>query len=382
LGKWENFFVSQEARFKAGLSSAKTPEQQKLYKDALNSFANLRSQIQKTSDELMGEKIAPFIPKGKLPSAREEEQIGLLTKIMNIKGLPQAALNVATGGKFSGIQAAGHMFRSFSKIAGKTAEVDRIIDVAAKGVANTSKVIGKAAIVGTSQLAASESTSNSRRKSEYERTRAIKKQLANFSSIINDPLTYGENLQAQMPELAQMAPKITQSIIETKTKAGAFLLLKASEIGLNSDPRGVNIRESQSKLYKMEKYIEAVNNPVAQIKKLKTGTMSNEAAEVLKNVYPTLYKATIDAVQQRVSEQKGAHSSDLSRQLSVLLDYPFDPMYSPEIVQAFQAIHAVAGGMPGDVAGRQSGRPQNISNIKRTTQLREDLTTGQQQEAR
>lgn len=383
LAVWDNFIAGKRAKLEEMLNHEKDPKIRQGIKTALDSFHELRARVKHGVDHAVASKIAPHIPKSdKTPSQNDRDSYDILKKVADINGVGAAALNLATGGGFS----AGQMLlRGLSKIASNTESNKKVIDFAVDGLAKVGRATrtpGRVIATGVAVGAGRQAAAKEQRLDSYKRAAKIQKQLRSYTGIIHDPINYMEQLQAQIPELAQMAPRVTQALIDTKMRSGAFLLMKAQELGISDDPRNVSVRQNSHKILRMERYMDAVENPMKHIRKLERGVMSREAIEVVKQVYPKIYSTLVSSTSQRISEMKGAYPSYVIRQMSVLLDYPFDPLYTPEMVNTFQAAHAVAGGQPNDVAGKQSGRPRGITNVKHQTQMRENLTPSQQQEAR
>lgn len=383
LELWDNYITSQIDR----VSSARPQG----YRTAVNTLEDLRKEIYAAADHQVGVKLADIIPTGRGGrSAIEREQVDILQsmadKIQEIRGPAALALNMVTGGNFAIAQntigTASRIFKGFNALSKKIGGVEGLIDDSAKVIGRGIRPLTRGISLAVNPVETPDKAIKKRRDSQYARSIKIQKILDGYASIIHDPATYQETLMSQIPELVKMVPNIAQSLINTKTRGGGFLLLKASQLGINGNPKKLYTRLSDDKLSKMNRYIDAVENPLRHIRLLKYGVMSAEAAEAIRMVYPTLYDNAINAVTEIIDSRPAGASNHTARQLSVILDYPFDPLYSPDNIRYLQAIHAVAAGVPSEFAGAQSGRPRNITNIKHQTDLRENLLPSQQQEAR
>jgi hypothetical protein len=93
---------------------------------------------------------------------------------------------------------------------------------------------------------------------------------------------------------------------------------------------------SRSEVDKFARRIRAASDPRTIIHDLKAGTLTKEAVETAKQLYPKLYQDMVKAIASKLSEAPANFSYRNRAQLSLLLGEPLDASMSPAFVGAMQ----------------------------------------------
>jgi hypothetical protein len=89
-------------------------------------------------------------------------------------------------------------------------------------------------------------------------------------------------------------------------------------------------------LAKFERYVEAVENPLAIFKDLKSGIITNEQVETIRALYPSIYDKLVTGLRARIAESKKPVSYAQKNQLSVLFQEPLTQLHKPQTLAMLQ----------------------------------------------
>jgi hypothetical protein len=93
---------------------------------------------------------------------------------------------------------------------------------------------------------------------------------------------------------------------------------------------------SDAELSRFERRVHAIQNPTSIIDELVNGTLSTEAVDAVKTVYPKLFQNIQGRVMQHFMDNPQTVSYNNRIKLSFLLDMPLDDDLKPENIRAFQ----------------------------------------------
>jgi hypothetical protein len=98
------------------------------------------------------------------------------------------------------------------------------------------------------------------------------------------------------------------------------------------------VKMSTQELAKLQRYVNAIENPKSVFSDLASGRMSREGAEVLKNVYPSLYTEAQGIISKELGNPKTKLSYQKRLQLGILMDVPADSSMVPQNFLALQTL--------------------------------------------
>lgn len=176
-------------------------------------------------------------------------------------------------------------------------------------------------------------------KTKQEAFKKVSKQL---NEIKENPEGFIEHLSHNNLRLTKIAPGTAQSLDAAAFRAVNFL---DSKIPRKTSPSGAiqalrkntDWQPSTLELAKFERYMEAVENPMSALEDLKSGQLSREKIEAIKEVYPTLYGKIQATAMEAIAENADEMTYDQRLQLGILLDIPSDTSLLPANIAALQA---------------------------------------------
>lgn len=149
--------------------------------------------------------------------------------------------------------------------------------------------------------------------------------------------------QAVERNLHPAAPDIVQHVVETQIRKVQFLASK-----LPKDPSGQHLlakpwKPSSIELNKFAKYIRAAEDPTTVIADMVNGKLSQEAAETLRVVYPSMFADIQSQLVEQLDTLRDSLSYKERVQLSRLFGVPVDETMTPEFIAAMQAGYSPEG---------------------------------------
>jgi hypothetical protein len=144
-------------------------------------------------------------------------------------------------------------------------------------------------------------------------------------------------------------PMLQAALIDTVTRKLAFLDSKAPKRPqVPTLLRGDGTwRPGKSELQRFGRYVDAAENPAGVLEQLaSTGTVSIEAAETLRTVYPTLYREAQLQLLQRAPDIQETLPYSRRVALSVMFQIPVDGTMDPSYLQFLQQGQPAANAAP------------------------------------
>lgn len=136
-------------------------------------------------------------------------------------------------------------------------------------------------------------------RADHSKTKDI---IAQVEELQNSPEKFIDHLDHITKDVYAFAPNTAQGIQQTMTTAVQFLQSKAP-VSIDPKPLAKKLEPSRFELAKFEKYYASVENPLSILTQIKGCTVSPEAMESVKTVYPKLY----DEMTQSVLEEMNDH---------------------------------------------------------------------------
>ncbi len=199
-------------------------------------------------------------------------------------------------------------------------------------------------ILRTTILKSSLSRNENGKKPENKKE-AFKNLQSNISRLSADSEALSDLIAKRTMHVEKVAPTVTNLVTQNTIKGLQFLQSKLPKQTVDMDSAKLfSKREfipSDLQMSKFERYLEVVENPISALEDMKEGTLTREAAETLKVVYPNLYKKMQTEVLDNLSKNKENIPYSKRIQLGILLDVPTDVSLKPEYVAALQANLAI-----------------------------------------
>jgi hypothetical protein len=144
----------------------------------------------------------------------------------------------------------------------------------------------------------------------------------------------------------QVTPRTSMAIGATAVRAASFLQQKmptpkvrASDIFAHIDPLQ---RVPDSEMAKYLRYAKAVEDPMSVISDFADGTVTREAAEALREVYPRMFAELETQITEQITARKEPLPYDATLRLSILLDRALHPSLEPKFIARAQMVHRKA----------------------------------------
>ncbi len=203
-------------------------------------------------------------------------------------------------------------------------------------------------------------------KNRREGFRAVRRRLAEMQT---DPAATAEKLAEGVQHLAPHAPELARTVVETQMRAASFLAEKAPQdpiAGKTLNPFLNAWEPSDLERAKFERYAAAVADPLGVIDELEAGSVSPEAVEALRAVYPALYEDIRTQLATSVTELQAQVPYRDRVQLSILLGVELDPSLQTAFVNAVQNSYSQAEPAPRQTAYRPSTASSKLGALEET----------------
>ena len=139
------------------------------------------------------------------------------------------------------------------------------------------------------------------------------------------------------------APAVSAAVMSTHQRAVAFLHEKAPKAptpALEVPALKRPYKHSDGEVSKFARYMRAVENPAGVLEDMASGTVTNEAVEALKAVYPATYEDMREQLLARLAEHGSALDYRQRLSLGLMLEVPADESLQPATLARLQAMHA------------------------------------------
>jgi hypothetical protein len=179
------------------------------------------------------------------------------------------------------------------------------------------------------------------------------KALERAQQYAQNPSLLAEDMRGATLNMEDVAPSMSAAAAAHVANAASFLASKAPTTW--EDPLGrVKLVDKHSQA-RFDRYAETVLDPLSVLARMQNGTLSQEHAEALKEVYPAMFADVQRRVMDAMIEAKSV-PFDARITAGILFDTPADALMQPELIAATQAAIADSG-KPADPA---AGPPQTL----------------------
>lgn len=200
-------------------------------------------------------------------------------------------------------------------------------DAAVRGATATARGTYRAGI-----FAASQDAREKRRR--YERmARAVRMAASN-------PEAVSRAVYASLGPSVEVAPRAARATAAAANRAVMFLASKLPPTPPSRNPLQPHLDTpsvSDAEMARFMRYADAVESPAKVLDELEKGTVSREAVEALRVVYPRLYEQIRGEIMARVGEMQEQLAYSDRIQLGILFDVPTDASLAPDFVALMQS---------------------------------------------
>lgn len=173
-----------------------------------------------------------------------------------------------------------------------------------------------------------------------------------FQRFASDPSQLQTILEQQAAELDAHAPKTAQALQVASARAASFLASKIPQHPA-AGPLAAKWEPTSTEREMFSRYYEAIERPMSVLKQASDGTLTPEAVEAVRAVYPALFAkmqaSIVDAMTQ-------GHVSGHRLMLSMLLGQDVDGSLNGAAILASQAQYQMPPAMP--------AKPMNPGKVK------------------
>lgn len=208
-------------------------------------------------------------------------------------------------------------------------KLSRAVDLYVKKMWEPAAKAGRAAAVRTSAVSAERKWRNARKLVDDAR---------------RNPERIKEQVARSMRHVAPAAPNITSATQSTVDKAFAYLSKKLPSDG---DPSRLTPHldqprtPSKAELESFRRIYDAVTEgPEKLLRELRSGDLSHETVDAIREVYPSSYEEIKTMVQERLAEARRPVPYQQRIRLGLLFDFAADRSMTPESVMFLQSTYA------------------------------------------
>ncbi len=163
--------------------------------------------------------------------------------------------------------------------------------------------------------------------------------LKNVGTLQNDPEMFTERLAKTTARISQVSPDIALETQETLIRAMMYIAQN-----IPRDPsQGTNTiferhyQPSSMEMARMERIVQAVENPFSILEDLEHGTLTREHVNAVKVVYPAVYAAIRTQAIERIATDGQTMNYNRKVQAGILLDIPTDESLMPYAIAGLQS---------------------------------------------
>ena len=178
----------------------------------------------------------------------------------------------------------------------------------------------------------------------------IDNMIEKLDTVKAEPLALSE--AASNPVMSVYAPNTFTHMQSVAAKALLFLDSKMPRFTDVNPFTNKKFKPTTQEMYKIKKYLYAIENPMKVFKEFSKGNISRESVEAISFVYPNLYNRMRVEVMKELQENPDSIDYKQRLLLGTLLDMPTDLALKPEAISALQQYYSESaesktGGYPG-----------------------------------
>jgi hypothetical protein len=200
---------------------------------------------------------------------------------------------------------------------------------------------------------------------------AAKQRSKELAQLMADPGRVADRIAASTAGLDEAAPNIATQAALVATKALQFLHAKApksTQSTHTAQPLLDDWEPSDAEASQFERYMKAALDPVSVLDDLANGTITQEGAETLRELYPQLREMALGTIAAKLSESRERLPYADRVNLSILFGVPADDTMRPEFIARLQKTWTPTQNAP---VGQSAGGGGNLGmadNMRTSTQ--------------
>ncbi len=201
---------------------------------------------------------------------------------------------------------------------------------AGRGASRIADVTGRAGARAAANLVRSTDTAKARRAEFAEAQKTVAKWAA-------APDLAAGVLTDRTAQLNEVGGNLAAAMARKGVQAVGYLYEKMPQslrsIGIDGK---ANYMSSDAAAHSWMRRFRAAKDPMTLVSDLRSGKVSREAVETVRDLYPTIYDALRNTVIDQVSQRGGDMQHWARVQLSILFDAPLDRTMEPSFIQAMR----------------------------------------------
>ena len=266
-----------------------------------------------------------------MPDIRHLPVIGPLLSLY-LKARAARAVFSRLGGKLPAT-AEAKVARAASQTRDRVASaVDRMLEVGAKGARRAVPAAGSMTALAASLW--NDQTSRAQPKDVSEAARHRADELAAATAT---PDLVRVHVRRALRGAAD--PDLVHAVEEMQLRKLAYLARYAPKAPPPSLLGGRDWKPSRVEAERFARRVRAAEQPVTVFEDMVDGTVTPEAAQTLREVYPRLYQEAQERLMERAAELTAALPLAQVARLSVLFDAPLAPAFRPDSIAQIQTAH-------------------------------------------
>jgi len=175
----------------------------------------------------------------------------------------------------------------------------------------------------------------------YEKSeKSYSKHSAEMNRLAQDPQALADTLARQTGSLTQHAPDTALAMQQTTVRGVMYLASLARKMGAGG-ALAAEWRPSRTDIILYNRAAEVVENPEVVIKQAAAGTLTVEAVQALKAVYPTYHLELTRRIYWMLAELKTPPDLQTRNMLGMLLEQDLDGTSAPQVLLSNQAAYTM-----------------------------------------
>lgn len=169
---------------------------------------------------------------------------------------------------------------------------------------------------------------------------AFKRRADELSAAVANPDRVRAEAISRVVDLAEHAPDIASAYVEGQIARNQFLHDKMPKPPADYPLDWYDWAPSKLEQASWARYVEAATNPYGALRDIERGTVTPEAAETLRTVYPALFTEFQTIIADNSEAIRKKLPRDRRNQLAIVMGVPLDGTHDPGFVARMQSDYA------------------------------------------
>lgn len=165
-----------------------------------------------------------------------------------------------------------------------------------------------------------------------------KKTIDTYAKYAANPQIYMDKIMENTQGVYAYSPSLADSMMNTGVESVNFLISKLpkTEIGFDQEFYDEAPDYSDYQIATFNRYARAVENPLSILEDIQAGTLTPQAMEAVRTIYPTIMSEIQTQVMDQMSKNRPNLAYGQKVQLSMLLGFPVSATMKPSFIAAMQ----------------------------------------------